>query len=83
LPPVAVVEVPAKKKVKLSFKEQKELETLEQEIALLEKKKEMLLNKMNTALPVDEIQKCSIDFQDTEKKLDSKSMRWLELSEKD
>ena len=83
LPSVAVVEAPAKKKVKLSFKEQKELETLEQEIALLEKKKEMLLNKMNTALPVDEIQKCSLDFQDTEKKLDSKSMRWLELSEKD
>ena len=83
LPPVAVVEAPAKKKVKLSFKEQKELESLEQEIALLEKKKEMLLNKMNTALPVDEIQKCSIDFQDTEKKLDAKSMRWLELSEKD
>ncbi len=83
LPAAAVVEAPAKKKVKLSFKEQKELETLEQEIALLEKKKEMLLNKMNTALPVDEIQKCSVDFQDTEKKLDSKSMRWLELSEKD
>ncbi|MFN0189135.1 MAG: ABC-F family ATP-binding cassette domain-containing protein [Bacteroidia bacterium] len=83
LPAAAVVEAPAKKKVKLSFKEQKELESLEQEIALLEKKKEMLLNKMNTALPVDEIQKCSIDFQDTEKKLDSKSMRWLELSEKD
>lgn len=81
LPSVAVAEAPAKKKVKLSFKEQKELEALEQEIALLEKKKEMLLNKMNTALPVDEIQKCSIDFQDTEKKLDSKSMRWLELSE--
>lgn len=83
LPSVAVVEAPAKKKAKLSFKEQKELESLEQEIALLEKKKEMLLNKMNTALPVDEIQKCSLDFQDTEKKLDSKSMRWLELSEKD
>ncbi len=83
LPAAAVVEAPAKKKVKLSFKEQKELESLEQEIALLEKKKEMLLNKMNTALPVDEIQKCSIDFQDTEKKLDAKSMRWLELSEKD
>lgn len=79
--PATVAEAPAKKKVKLSFKEQKELETLEQEIALLEKKKEMLLNKMNTALPVDEIQKCSIDFQDTEKKLDAKSMRWLELSE--
>lgn len=84
LPPVvAAAEASAKKKVKLSFKEQKELETLEQEIALLEKKKEMLLNKMNTALPVDEIQKCSLDFQDTEKKLDAKSMRWLELSEKD
>lgn len=81
--PAAVAEAPAKKKVKLSFKEQKELETLEQEIALLEKKKEMLLNKMNTALPVDEIQKCSIDFQDTEKKLDAKSMRWLELSERE
>jgi ATP-binding cassette subfamily F protein uup len=81
--PAAVAEAPAKKKVKLSFKEQKELETLEQEIALLEKKKEMLLNKMNTALSVDEIQKCSLDFQDTEKKLDAKSMRWLELSEKD
>lgn len=83
LPPVvAAAEAPAKKKVKLTFKEQKELETLEQEIALLEKKKEMILAKMNSEIPLDEIQKCSIDFQDTEKKLDEKSMRWLELSER-
>lgn len=84
LPPVVVTaEAPTKKKVKLSFKEQKELETLEQEIALLEKKKEMLLSKMNSEIPLEEIQKCSLDFQETEKKLDEKSMRWLELSEKD
>lgn len=75
LPPVAVVETPAKKKVKLSFKEQKKIEALEQEIALLEKKKEMLLNKMNSEISVDEIQKCS--FRILKKRVDAKSMRWL------
>jgi len=80
--PVKVEAAPAPKKVKLSFKEQKELEALDQEIKFLEKKKEMLIEKMNTALSPEESQKCSTDFQDVESKLDDKSMRWLELSEK-
>ncbi|MBK7887813.1 MAG: ABC-F family ATP-binding cassette domain-containing protein [Bacteroidetes bacterium] len=72
---------PVKKKVKLSFKEQKEMQTLEQEIALIEHKKKVLLEKMNSGLSHDEMIKCSTDFQQTEALLDEKSMRWLELQE--
>jgi ATP-binding cassette subfamily F protein uup len=72
---------PVKKKVKLSFKEQKELQQLEQEIALMEHKKKMLLEKMNSGLSHEEMVKCSKDFEQVEVQLDEKSLRWLELQE--
>ncbi|MBK9401210.1 MAG: ABC-F family ATP-binding cassette domain-containing protein [Bacteroidetes bacterium] len=74
-------EAPVKKKVKLSFKEQKELQQLEQEIALMEHKKKMLLEKMNSGLSHEEMVKCSKDFEQVEVQLDEKSLRWLELQE--
>jgi ATP-binding cassette subfamily F protein uup len=67
--------------VKLSFKEQKELQQLEQEIALMEHKKKMLLEKMNSGLSHEEMVKCSKDFEQVEVQLDEKSLRWLELQE--
>lgn len=79
--PVKEKSMPVKKKGKLSFKEQKELQQLEQEIALIEHKKKVLLDKMNSGLGHDEMMKCSADFQLAEKQLDEKSMRWLELQE--
>ena len=70
-----------KKKSKLSFKEQKELEQLEKEIEALEKQKKLLVEKMNGGISHDEIQKYSAEFQQTEKSIDDKSVRWLELQE--
>lgn len=71
-----------KEKTKLSFKEQREYELLEKEIADLEEKKAALLQKLNSgegeheqlALWAEEIEQVS-------HQIDQKSDRWLELSE--
>jgi len=81
----AAVEIPATptpKKSKLSFKETKELETLENEIALIEKQIEDKNNQLDVAgietSKLDEILK-QISALTT--KLDAKSIRWIELTE--
>jgi ATP-binding cassette subfamily F protein uup len=75
-------EAPAKKKTKLSFKEQHELDTIEKELAKLEEEKKKLVERMNdTSLSHDELAKAAIDYQKTEEKIDEKTMRWLELQE--
>lgn len=79
--PVPSIEKQATPKRKLSYKEQKELETLELEIEDLEKRKQELILKMNNGLSHDELQKASSDFQLVEKNIDAKSIRWLELQE--
>jgi ATP-binding cassette subfamily F protein uup len=73
----------APKGPKLSFKEQKEFEELEKEMADLEIEKEALIEKLNQG---------SDDFQlltdwakaieDIKNKLEEKELRWLELSER-
>jgi len=76
--------VAAKKreKKKLSYKEQKEFDALEKEIGKLEEEKAGLLEKMNAGtLPADELMKTSTRFEELEQILDSKTNRWLELSE--
>ena len=73
---------PEKKKLKLSFKEQRELEQLEKEIADLEELRKALLEKMNNGLSHDDIQRCAVQFKDTDEQLDLKTMRWMELQEK-
>ena len=75
---------PARKreKTKLSYKEQKEFDALEKEIEKLEEEKAGLLEKMNAGrLPADELLKASTRFEELEQILDSKTNRWLELSE--
>ncbi len=74
---------PVQKGAKLSFKEQKEFEELEKEMATLESEKEALIEKLNSG---------SEDFQlladwakaiETIKNtLEEKELRWLELSER-
>ncbi|MFM1836325.1 MAG: hypothetical protein RJA04_1013 [Bacteroidota bacterium] len=74
---------PVQKGAKLSFKEQKEFEELEKEMATLESEKEVLIEKLNGG---------SEDFQlladwakaiETIKNtLEEKELRWLELSER-
>ncbi|CAN5541647.1 ABC-F family ATP-binding cassette domain-containing protein [soil metagenome] len=72
-----------KKKVKLSFKEQRELEQTEKDLALLEAKKKMLLEKMSHGeIPHDELQKISDEYQKTEQAIESKTLYWLELQER-
>ena len=69
-------------KRKLSYKEQKELETLESDLEKLEKRKkeiEALLASGTT--DANEIQKLSAEFNEVNTSVDEKTMRWLELQE--
>ena len=69
-------------KRKLSFKEQKEFETIEKELEALENKKKQLIEKMgDTNLSHEAIHSASIEFENTNNLIESKTMRWLELSE--
>jgi len=81
----AVVEAPKPievKKNKLSFKEQKELETLEKEIAVIENSLQEKTEQLNVAgienSKLDEILK---QIAQLNSKLDEKSIRWIELTE--
>ncbi len=69
---------------KLTFKEKKEFELLELEIGDLEKEKKELLDKMNSGEgSSEELVEWGNRYQQVEVLLDEKSMRWLELSEKE
>ena len=69
---------------KMTFKERKEFETLEVEIEQLEKEKTLLIEKMNSGAGTSqELTDWSRRYQEVETSLDDKSMRWLELSEKE
>ena len=69
---------------KLTFKEKKEFESLELEIGDLEKEKKELLDKMNSGEgSSEELVEWGNRYQQVEVLLDEKSMRWLELSEKE
>jgi len=71
-----------KEKTKLSYKEQKEFETLEKEIETLEAQKATLLQEMNSGqLNTEEFLKVSQKFAETEQALEIKTNRWIELSE--
>jgi len=82
-PVIETPTTPVQKGAKLSFKEQKEFEELEKEMATLESEKEALIEKLNGG---------SEDFQlladwakaiETIKNtLEEKELRWLELSER-
>jgi ATP-binding cassette subfamily F protein uup len=75
LPPTAA-------KRQLSYKEKREFETLEQEIAKLTKEKAEVTAKLNEGTaPFDELQKLSIRIGEISQMLDDKELRWLELSE--
>ncbi|MDF2189986.1 ABC-F family ATP-binding cassette domain-containing protein [Paraflavitalea sp. CAU 1676] len=72
---------PVEKK-KFSFKEKREFETLQQEIASLEKEKVEVNEKLNSgSLPFEELQKLANRIGEITALLDEKELRWLELSE--
>ena len=66
---------------KLTYKEQRELETLEKEIEALTAEKADLESKLQGGLTdVAELQKVSARFSEVSEKLDVLETRWLELS---
>lgn len=74
-------EVSAKKR-QLTFKEKREFETLEKEIADLTREKEEVTAKLNHGnTPFEELQQLSLRIGEVTQLLDEKEMRWLELSE--
>lgn len=69
-------------KRKPSFKEKREFELLEKEIADLTREKEMINNQLNNSnTPFEELQKLSLRIDEIAQLLDKKELRWLELSE--
>jgi ABC transport system ATP-binding/permease protein len=69
-------------KKKLSYKEQREFDGLEKEIANLEAEKRVISEKMlSPSLPFEELQKLSERIAEISSLIDQKELRWLELSE--
>jgi ATP-binding cassette subfamily F protein uup len=72
----------AGKKRQLTFKEKREFETLEKEIAELTTEKKLVDLRLNSGgEPFEELQKLSNRVGEIADLLDKKEMRWLELSE--
>jgi ATP-binding cassette subfamily F protein uup len=71
------------RKAKLSFKEQKEFNNLEKEIAKLESKKSEIHSSFESGnLDADKIQKLSVELSEIDKSIEEKEERWMELSMK-
>ena len=84
-PKPAVPKTPrAARPARLSFKEKREMEALEKEIAALTAEKEELAAKINGGtLGYQELEQASRRFGELGQLLDEKELRWLELSEKE
>ena len=69
-------------KKQLSYKEKREFEMLEKQIAELTKEKELVNQRLNSGdAPFEELQKLSNRIGEISSLLDEKELRWLELSE--
>ena len=80
-PPTASQAKPAK--VKLTWKEQRELEKIEADLKVLADEKSDLENQLSSGnLPLDKLQEFSERIGTIISETDEKEMRWLELSEK-
>lgn len=66
---------------KLSFKEQRELESIEKEMPKLEQRRADILEKLNNESDYEKISKLSEELQTVSDELGEKEMRWLELQE--
>ena len=79
---VVVIEEAPKEKVKLSFKERLEWESLPEEIAALEEKRNALNAVFEgTDQDPDEVARAATEIKAVLAALDEKEMRWLELAE--
>lgn len=77
----SVTSTPPPSKKKLSFKEQRELETIEKEMPELEKQRNIILDKLNNETDYEKISVLSADLEKVSEKLESYELRWLELQE--
>jgi ATP-binding cassette subfamily F protein uup len=81
-PPPTNTSVASPTKQRLSFKEKREFEILEKEIAALTKEKQQITEKLNNGnTPFEELQQLSSRIGQVTRELDQKEIRWLELSE--
>lgn len=81
-PEVAEASPKPVEKRKLTYKEKREFETIQQEIAALEKEKLAVTEKLNSgSAPFDELQQLAVRIGEITAQLDAKELRWLELSE--
>ena len=81
---VAVTEDPSSsnpQKRKLTFKEQRELETIEKEMPELEGQRAKILEQLNNEADYEKIAKLSSELETISEKLENHEMRWLELQE--
>ena len=73
---------PAAPKKQPGFKEKREFDLLNKEIAELTKEKETITEKLTRGdIPFDELQQLSLRIGEVTNLLDEKELRWLELSE--
>lgn len=68
-------------KRKLTFKEQRELETIEKEMPELEAQRTKILDKLNNEADYEKIATLSSELESVSEKLENHEMRWLELQE--
>jgi ATP-binding cassette subfamily F protein uup len=81
-PPMPAAEKQPAPKKKVSFKEQREFETIEKEMAQLDKERTDLTNQLSLPdLPFEKLQQISSRINEINSLIDEKEMRWLELSE--
>ncbi len=73
----------AERSKRLSYKEKKEFEALEQEISELEERKRDIETALSSgALDVQGIHEASKQYEDIKRRFDSISIRWFELAER-
>ena len=78
--PIAVSENSTKKK--LSYKEQREFDTLEKEMAQLEKERKTIYDQLSSPeIAYEKVEELTVRIGNINKNMDSKELRWLELSE--
>lgn len=76
---VSKPQAPTKKK--LSFKEQREFETIEKEMPQLEEQRKKILDQLNNEADYEKISKLSAELEILSEKLENHEMRWLEIQE--
>jgi len=67
---------------KPTYKQVKAYEDLEQQISLLESKKQEVLEKLNSGtIAIEELNRLSLLYHELEQQIEEKTMQWMELAE--